>query len=45
LANRKRGAVHWLRNKIAEQSEHLIYSECSSVSRILDEMSLRPERR
>jgi hypothetical protein len=43
VANRQWGAVHWLRNKIAEQAEHSIYSDRSSVSRIWDEMGLRSE--
>jgi hypothetical protein len=45
LANRGRGAVLWVRNKLTEHTEHSTYSNHSSVSRIWDGMSLRSERR
>jgi hypothetical protein len=45
VANRGRGVVLWVRNKLMEHIEHSIYSDCSGVSRIWDGMSLRSERR
>jgi hypothetical protein len=39
VGNRGRGAVLWVRNKLAEHAELSIYSGHSSVSRILDGMS------
>jgi hypothetical protein len=36
VANRGRGAVLWVHNKLAEHAEHSIYSDRSSVSRIWD---------
>jgi hypothetical protein len=37
VANRERGMVHWLRNKIAEQAGPSIYSDQKWWLRILDE--------
>jgi hypothetical protein len=45
VANRGRGAVLWMRNKLTEHVENSIYSDRSGVLRIWDGMSLRSERR
>jgi hypothetical protein len=44
-ANRERGMVHWLRNKLAEQAGRQFIVTRSGGSEFGEGISLRPERR